>query len=115
MLDVPASLFLEGRTLRPRHEAIPLVTDALTRCGVLLEDFREHPEQVMAYHFEIEREQVVVLAALVIEAGFTLEGDDPAEASATIEADDDGFVRATLRLTFSTAEDHGDDASPTPE
>ena len=116
MPATPGLVQLHGHTQRPRHEAIPLVTDALTHCGVLLEDLHEYSNRVITYRFEIDRDQVGVLAAKVIEAGFTLEDGDAStitESAATVTTDADGFVRATLQLTFP-AED-GERRNPNPD
>lgn len=104
---------LQGHTHAPRHQAVPAANDALTACGVILEDLREYSNRMITYRFEIDRDQVAPLAERLLEAAFVLDGDDPAGIAAGVPTDDDGFIRATLQLTFPNED--GDRSVPNPD
>jgi len=113
MTAVAGLVQLRGHTRAPRHQAVPAANDALNDCGVILEDMQEFSNRMTTYRFEIAADEVVPLGRALVEAGFVLEGEDPAEAIAGLPTDEDGFVRATLQLTFP--EEDGDRKNPNPD
>ncbi|MEM7153891.1 MAG: hypothetical protein AAF799_13665 [Myxococcota bacterium] len=105
---------LRVRTNAPRHEAIPAITEAMTESGILLEDFQEFSNTMITYRFEIDQAEVPVLRERLVAADFVLEDvpEDDRDDEA-VSPDDDGFVRATLQLTFPNED--GDRRNPNPD
>ncbi len=103
---------LRGHTRAPRHEAIPAANDALTDAGIILEDMQEFSNRMTTYRFEIAADEVVPLGRALVEAGFVLEGEDPAVLIEGLPTDEDGFVRGTLQLTFPAEDGDRKNANP---
>ena len=110
MPSTPRSLQLSGHTTVPRYKAIPAANDALNEAGIILEDMHEYSNRMTTYSFEIAKAEVVGLTQALTDAGFVLEGDT---TNNKLETDAEGFMRATLQLTFP-AED-GERHNPNPD
>ncbi|MCH9683276.1 MAG: hypothetical protein K0V04_17710 [Deltaproteobacteria bacterium] len=111
MALVPSLVQFRAHSLAPRHEALVGANDALTECGVLLEDMQEFSNRMITYRFEIARDQLSRLRERLVALGFTIEGPPPNDAELTTDADD--FVRGTLQLTLPNED--GDRRNPNPD
>ena len=86
-----------GHTRVPRHEGVAAITAALDACGAILGSFQEFSNRMVTYAFELDEGAVEELRERLRAAGLVL---DPPEAGAEVRPNDDGFVRATLQVTF---------------
>ena len=112
-MTTPDRLQLRGLTHAPRRESYPAANSALTDRGVLLEDMHEYSNRMTTYRFEIDRDEVEALCEALTGAGFELERDDYPALAAGLQADAEGFLPATLQLTF--ASEDGDHRNENPD
>lgn len=89
---------LVAHTCVPRLEAVAAITEALDACGVILGHVQEYSNRMATYAFEIEEGEVAPLRRRLRAAGFVL--DPPEAAEGQVRANEEGFVRATLAVTF---------------
>lgn len=106
-----STLALSAHTHGPRHRAVSAVTLALDECGVILQDMHEYSNRMITYQFEIDLEEVPRLRQRLLDAELVLE--EPGADVPAPRPDADGFIRATLRLTFP-GED-GNKRNPNPD
>lgn len=107
-------LQIRGHTSAPRAEAYASATDALNACGVVLDGMYEYSNRMTTYVFEIAQEEVANLCDRLLRAKFVLDGDgEPAQKALAVQTDDEGFIRATLQLTFSSED--GNLRNPNPD
>lgn len=104
-------LKLVGLTHAPRHEAVVATNDVLVACGAIVEDVQEYSNTVTTYAFEVDRDEVPVLVKALLEAAIALEGHEV--DLTTLPADNEGFMRATLQITF--ASEDGNRRNPNPD
>lgn len=112
-MSVPGLLQLCAHTRAPRHEVIPATNDVLNACGVILEDLHEYSNRMMTYRFEIARAELAGLYRGLVEAALAFDDEEPLAAADALKTDADGFLRATLQLSFP-AED-GERRNPNPD
>lgn len=86
-----------AHTWVPRQEAMAAITAALDACGAILGSFQEYSNRMATYAFELDEGEVEALRERLRAAGLVI---DPAEDASEVRANDDGFVRATLQVTF---------------
>lgn len=105
-------LKLRMHTHQPRALAIAAITEALGECGTILQDMHEYSNRMTTYRFEIETTEVdgFVDRLQAAELRADSDSDDPKKLPAP---DDDGFIVATLQVTFP-AED-GNKRVPNPD
>lgn len=87
-----------GHTRVPRLAAVAAITDALNACGAILGHVQEYSNRMATYAFELDEGEVEPLRARLRAAGLVL--DAPQVEAGQVRANEDGFVRATLAVTF---------------
>lgn len=85
-------------TRLPRLEGLAAIVEAFDACGVILAHAQEYSNRMMTYAFELEEVAVQPLRERLRAASFVV--DEPDAGEAEVRANDDGFVRATLQVTF---------------
>ncbi len=111
MAHAPGLVQLRAHTRAPRHQAIPSANDALNDCGAILEDLHDFSNRMTTYRFEVALEELPRLRRRLLDAGFSFEKDPERERAP--EPDDEGFVRATLQLSFP--DEDGNRRNPNPD
>ena len=87
-----------AHTWAPRLEGLAAITAALDACGVILGSFQEFSNRMTTYAFEIDEAAVEELRERLRAAGLVL--DEGAGGADEVRPNEDGFVRATLQVTF---------------
>jgi hypothetical protein len=89
---------LVAHTRVPWLAGLSAITAAFDACGVILGHVQEYSNRMATYAFEIEEGEVEALRGRLRAAGFVLDPPDAGEVE--VRPNDDGFVRATLQVTF---------------
>lgn len=113
MLPGATVLQLRGHTHKPRGLSIVAINDVLTSAGVILEDMHDYSNRMTTYRFELDRQEVEAMLEGLTAAEIILDDDASMETAAKVEGDSEGFIRATLQVTFPNED--GNRRNPNPD